>query len=155
MDDSEDEEQRAAGGPGPGAADPERVRSAPSLGWRRYMAQWIHAMDAEGARRWSHEPTAVRPELGLGWPESTHRWTGPQTTCRAASLDCAGWSEERGRGDAGRAQLDRVEGRDLWRTGPSRTTIQLEDAPGPLGVGNATSDGNGTIEIATIRYFPL
>ena len=32
---------------------------------------------------------------------------------------------------------------------------RARDAPGPLGVGNATSDGNGTIEIATIRYFPL
>ena len=29
-------------------------------------------MDIEGARRRrSHEPTAVRLELGLGWPEST------------------------------------------------------------------------------------
>ena len=33
------------------------------------------------------EPTAVRPELGLGWPRSTLRWTG--TTCQAASLDCS------------------------------------------------------------------
>ncbi len=73
-------------------------------------------------------------------------WTW--TTCRAASLDCSGWSKEK---DAGRALLDRVEGGDLWRTGPSRTTIQ--DVP--LGVGNATFDGNGTIEIATIRFSPL
>ena len=28
-------------------------------------------MDMEGARRRSHEPTAVLQELGLGWPEST------------------------------------------------------------------------------------
>jgi hypothetical protein len=42
----------------------------------------MHAMDIDGARRRSHEPTAVRPELGLGWQESTHGWTG--TSCRAA-----------------------------------------------------------------------
>ena len=54
---------------------------------------------------------------------------------------------ERGEG-AGRARLDRAEGGDPRRTGPSRTTIQ--DVP--LGDGNATFDGNGTIEIATIRY---
>ena len=72
-------------------------------------------MDIEGAR--SHEPTAVRPELGLGWPESARRWTG--TTYRAASLDGSEWSEER---DAGRVRLDRVEGGDSRRTGPSRTT---------------------------------
>ena len=45
----------------------------------------IHAMDIDGARRRSHEPTAVRPELRLGWPESRHRWTG--SPGRAASLD--------------------------------------------------------------------
>ena len=111
---------------GPGAADPGRARSAHPLGWRRYNDTWlpilsgrgarahwdgrgttIHAMDIEGASRRSHELTAVRTDLGLGWPESTHRWTG--TTCRAASLDCSEWSEER---DAGRALLDRVEGGD-------------------------------------------
>ena len=91
-------------------------------------------MDIEGVSRRSHEPTAVQPELRLGWLESTHRWTG--TTCRAAALDCSGWSEER---DAGRARLDRVEGGDLRRTGPSQTKIQ--DAQ--LGVGNATFDGTG------------
>ena len=99
----------------------------------------VHTKDIEGARRRSHEPTAVRPELGLGWPESAHGWTG--TTCRAASLDCSGWSEER---DAGRARLDRVEGGDSRRTGPSRTTTQ--DVP--LEVGHAsvpTDNGNGTI----------
>ncbi len=79
----------------------------------------IHGMDIDGAHRRSHEPTAVRPELGLGWPESTHRWTA--TPGRAASLDCSGRSEER---DAGRARLDRVEGKDSRRTGPSRTRIQ-------------------------------
>ena len=36
-DDSGSEEERAAGGAGPGAADPERARSAHSLGWRLYM----------------------------------------------------------------------------------------------------------------------
>ena len=105
-------------------------------------------MDIDGARRRSHEPTAVRPELGLGWPESTHRWTG--TTCRAASLDGSEWSEER---DAGRARLDRVEGGDSRRTGPSRTTIQ--DVP--LEVGHAsvpTDNGNGTIpqRFVTLLY---
>ncbi len=29
--------------------------------------------------------------------------------------------------DAGRARLDRVEGRDSWRTGPSRTTVTMQD----------------------------
>ena len=109
-DDSGSEEERAAGGPGP---------EPPILSGRGARAHWdgggttIHAMDIEGARRRSHEPTAVRTDLGLGWPESTHRWTG--TTCRAASLDCSEWSEER---DAGRARLDRVEGGDSRRTGP-------------------------------------
>ena len=31
---------------------------------------YIMTMDIEGARRRSHEPTAVRPELGLGWTGS-------------------------------------------------------------------------------------
>ena len=75
----------------------------------------VHVVDIDGARRRSHEPTAGWLELGLGWPESTHRWTG--TPGRAASLDCSGRSKER---DAGRARLDRVEGRDSRRTGPSR-----------------------------------
>jgi hypothetical protein len=90
----------------------------------------VHAMDIEGARRRSHEPTAVprRLELGLGWPESTHRWTGRR---RAASLDCSEGSKER---DAGRARLDRVEGGDLWRTGPSRTTVP--DVPLEVGHSN-------------------
>ncbi len=101
---------------GPGAANPERALSAYSFGWRRNRT---HAMDIDGARRRSHEPTAVLPELGLGWQESTHCWTG--TTSRAASLDCSEWSEEKG---AGRARLDRVEGGDSRRTGPSRTKIQ-------------------------------
>jgi hypothetical protein len=70
-------------------------------------------MDIDGALRRSHEPTAVLPELGLGWPESTHRRTG--TTCRAASLDCSEWGEERG---AGWVRLDWVEGGDSRRTGP-------------------------------------
>ena len=114
----------------------DRAREPPILSGRGALTHrdgggtWIHAMDTEGARRWSHEPTVVRLELGFGWPESAHRWTG--TTCRAASLDSSGWSEER----------DRMEGGDLRRTGPSRTTIQ--DVP--LCIGNATSDGNGTID---------
>jgi hypothetical protein len=61
--------------------------------------------DLEGARSLSHGPAAERPVLGLGEPESTHRWTG--TTCRAAPLACTDWSEER---DVGRSRLDRVEG---------------------------------------------
>ena len=89
----------------------------------------VHVMDIDGARRRSHEPTAGRLVLGLGWLESTHRWTG--TPGRAASLDCSGRSKER---DAGRARLDRVESGGSRRTGPSRTTIQ--DVP--LEVGHAT-----------------
>jgi hypothetical protein len=45
----------------------------------------VHVVDIDGARRRSHGLTAVWPELGLGWPESTHRWTG--SPGRAASLD--------------------------------------------------------------------
>ncbi len=59
----------------------------------------------EGAHSRSHGPAAERPELGLGEPESTPRWTG--TTCRAAPLACSDWSEER---DVGRSLLDQVEG---------------------------------------------
>ena len=103
-------------------------------------------MDIEGARRRSHEPTAVRPELGLGWRESAHCWTG--TTCRAASLDCSGWSEER---DAGRARLDRVEGGDSRRTRAEPD----HDQHVQLGVRNVIFDGTGTIEIAPIRYSPI
>ncbi len=65
------------------------------------------------------------PELGLGWPGSTLRWTG--RTCRAASLDSP--DEARREMPAGR-RLDRVEGGDSRRTGrPGRTTshyVQLE-----------------------------
>ena len=145
--DSGSEEERATGGASPGATDPERARSTHSSGWRRYM-------DTCNGHRGSPqtETHGVMNRLRCGrssdfeWLESAHRWTG--TTCRAASLDCSGWSEER---DAGGGRLDRVEGGDLRRTGPSRTTIQ--DVP--LGVGNGTFVGNGTIEIATIRYSPL
>ena len=79
-DDSGSEEEQAAGGPG---LEPPILsgRGAPTR--KDGGGTRIHAMDIDGARRRSHEPTAVRPELGLGWPESTHRWTG--TTCRAAS----------------------------------------------------------------------
>jgi hypothetical protein len=92
-----------------------------------------HAMDISGARRRNHEPTLVRPKLGLGGLESTPRLTG--TTCRAASLDGSDWSVER---DAGRARLDRR------RTGPGRTTIQ--DVPLDEWSRNRvpTDNGNGT-----------
>ena len=95
-----------------------RIRYHGRLGERGGAATMIQAMDIDGARRRSHEPTVVRPKLGLGWLESTHRQTG--TTCRAASLDGSDWSVER---DAGRARLDRVDGGDSRRTGPDRTTI--------------------------------
>ena len=63
-DDSRSKEDRAEGGPGP---------EPPILSGRGAFTHWdgggttIHAMDidSEGARRRSHEPTAVRPELGL------------------------------------------------------------------------------------------
>ena len=77
-----------------GAADPDLARSAHSESLVDGGGTLVHAMDINGARRRSHEPTSARPELGLGWPElglgwpePTHRWTG--TTCRAASLDCS------------------------------------------------------------------
>jgi hypothetical protein len=65
----------------------------------------LEPADIEGAPSRSHGPAAERPALGLGEPESTHRWTG--TTCQAAPLACSDWSEER---DGGRSRLDRVEG---------------------------------------------
>jgi hypothetical protein len=47
-------------------------------------ARWRTGTDGHrGARRRSHEPTAVRTEHELRWP-------GSGTTCRAASLDCPG-----------------------------------------------------------------
>jgi hypothetical protein len=46
----------------------------------------VHVMDINGARRRSHELTAARPELGLGWQESTHRWTGTPCRVRVARL---------------------------------------------------------------------
>ncbi len=86
----------------------------------------IHAMDIEGARRRSHEPTAVRLELGLGWPESTSldRDNMPGCVTRILRME---WKR-----DTGRAQLDRVEGGDSRRTGPSLTMIQDK----PLEVGH-------------------
>ncbi len=63
-------------------------------GWRGGTGGGLGPMDIEKARRRSHERTAVRPELGLGWSGSTLRWTG-----RAASLDCpAGEWRYAGRG---------------------------------------------------------
>jgi hypothetical protein len=126
-DNSGSEGERAAGGPG---LEPPMLsgRGAPTRsdgGGTR-----IHTMDMDGARRRSHEPTAVRPELGLGWPESTHRWTG--TSCRAASLDCSEWSEER---VAGRARLDWVEGGDSRRTGPTRSRTKMQDVGLEVGHG--------------------
>jgi hypothetical protein len=84
----------------------------------------VRVMDIDGARRRSLEPTAGWLELGLGWPESTHRWTG--TPGRAASLDCSWRSKER---DAGRARLDRV--RAETHGGPGRAgskTRRWDDA---------------------------
>ena len=82
-------------------------------------------MDIEGARRRSHEPTAVRLELGLGWPESTSldRDKMPGRVTRLLRME---WKR-----DTGRARLDRVEGGDSRRTGPSRPTIQ--DVPLEVG----------------------
>ena len=65
----------------------------------------LEPADTEGARSRSHGPVAERPALGLGEPESAHRWTG--TAGRAAPLACSDWSEER---DVRRSLLDRVEG---------------------------------------------
>ena len=88
----------------------------------------IHAMDIEGGgRRRSREPTAVRPALGLGWPESAwlDRDKMPGRVTRILRME---WKR-----DAGRARLpvDRVEGGDSRRTGPSRTMIQ--DVPLEVG----------------------
>ena len=68
-------------------------------------------MDIEGARRRSHEPTAVRLELGLGWPESTpgqdagpRHSTAPNGVGRG-TLAGRGWtgSKAETRGGPGRA----------------------------------------------------
>jgi hypothetical protein len=81
------------------------------LRWRTGDVAWGRQWRT-GSRRTSREPAAgvmdrrrSGPALGLGEPESAHRWTG--TTCRAAPLACSDWSEERG---DGRSRLDRVEG---------------------------------------------
>ena len=127
-DDSGSEEEKAAGGPG---LEPPILsgRGAPTR--KDGGGTRIHAMDIDGARRRSHEPTAVRPELrdldgrslhidGLGQPAGRRQ------------LDCSEGSKERG---AGRARLDWVEGGDSRRTGPSRTKIQ----DGRLEVGHAVT----------------
>jgi hypothetical protein len=72
-----------------------------------------------GARRRSHEPTAVpvRTEHDVGWPGSSLDWYNmPGRITRLPR-----WSKER---DTGRTLLERVEGSDSRRTGPSRTTNQ-------------------------------
>ncbi len=67
-------------------------------------------MDIEGARRRSHEPTAVRPELGLVWPESTSldRDNMPGCVTRLLRMEWkrdTGWtgSKAETRGGPGRA----------------------------------------------------
>ena len=76
-------------------------------------------MDMEGARRRSHEPTAVRPELGLGWPESTSldRDKMPGRITRLLRME---WEEGRWPGAVGPGRRRR----DSRRTGPSQTMIQ-------------------------------
>ena len=88
-------------------------------GWRGGTGGGPGPMDIEVARRWCHEPTAVRPEFGLGWPGSTLRWTG--TPCRAASLDCPDGA--RREVPAG-ARLDRAEGGGSRWTGPTQSRSQ-------------------------------
>ena len=62
---------RSGGGP-----EPKYRRYQYGLGPARRHRWRTGAEGHRGARRRSHEPTAVRPELGLGWPRSTLRWTG-------------------------------------------------------------------------------
>ena len=81
QDDAGSEENRAAGGPGP---EPP-ILSERSLDGRGSTT--IYNGHRWGPQAECHEPPVVRPELGLGWPESEHRWTW--TTCRAASLGCS------------------------------------------------------------------
>jgi hypothetical protein len=92
--------------------------------WRRRApapVEDLEPADIEGAHRLSHGPAAELPALGLGEPESAHRWTG--TTCRAAPLACSDWSEER---DVGRSRLDRVEGGgDNWKPGRAGSQPRL------------------------------
>ncbi len=61
-------------------------------------------MDIEGARRRSHEPTAVWLELGLGWPETTSLDWDKMQGCITRLLRME-WKR-----NTGRAQLDLVEG---------------------------------------------
>ena len=72
-------------------------------GWRGGTGGGPGPMDIEVARRRCHEPTAMRPELGLGWPGSSLRWTG--TTCRAASLDCPDGATREPQRGAGRGAV--------------------------------------------------
>jgi hypothetical protein len=95
------------GGPGAGGVTGYIV-AALVKDWRRRAAAPVEDRSRRTLREPAagvNGPAAERPALGLGEPESTHRWTG--TTCRAAPLACSDWSEER---DAGRSRLDRVEG---------------------------------------------
>ena len=95
-------------------------------------------MDIEGAHRRSKEPTAVRPELGLGWQESAHHCTGkPAGPRHSTAPDGARRGMRARRGCTGlKAVLRRRLAAD--RAEP--------DHDPPLGVVNATFDGTGTIE---------
>ena len=57
------------------AEDQSRRSGGPSedWGWHGGTGGGPGPMDIEVARRRCHEPTAVRPELGFGWPRSTLR----------------------------------------------------------------------------------
>jgi hypothetical protein len=73
------------------------------------------------ARRRSHEPTVVGTEHDLGWPGSALDWCNMPGRIRVTRLPR--WSKESDAGQS-RTRLDRVEGGDSLRTGPSRTTNQ-------------------------------
>jgi hypothetical protein len=110
---------------------------------------WTSRVPAEGAcHRGCLPSTGVmnpcRPrcgKLGLGWPQSAHRWTG--TTCRAASLDCSG------REMPARARLKRVE--DGGRAEPGHDSRFYR---WKLVTHVSTDDGNGTLpqRFVTLHY---
>jgi hypothetical protein len=111
--------------------------------------------DIEEARRQSHEPTAVRPELGLGWPEfyTPLDWDSDNLPGRVTRL--RRMEPERGEGPCGR-------GPGAVGPGGRQRLAAGRAEPGhdprctrAVGVGNAASDGNGTVENATSRHSPL
>jgi hypothetical protein len=86
------------------------ARAEPAEGRGRRASVWMWSgMGIKGSSSRSHGSAEGRQELGLGWPKSTHRWTG--ITCRAASPAYSDWREET---DVGWFGTDGIKGsRDM------------------------------------------